>query len=152
MIAIAETAMAHFAAAQSILEGLHLRWQDSQPDCADLVLKAHQHVEQSFWMSRLGQDVSGGSIAALPGCREIPLSGIHRRHIVEVRQGMLAADNCLASSSTLFPWNALLIDRASIAAGQPRLCFESGFLMRLFQLLEQARNSPPIAESTSACV
>ncbi|WP_152224336.1 hypothetical protein [Pseudomonas sp. SCB32] len=56
---------------------------------------------------------------------------------------MHEAQLALAPDGQSAPWNALFKVRREYGAGVARECFEAGYLIRFFQLLQEARHGVP---------
>lgn len=103
-----------------------------------LLAQLRGKVDEAFWLSHLGLRVSPRMIAATPYCRSIPLTPAQSRHLHLLKLGMLEAERSLTPGVLASPWNALSSARDRLRAGMPRKCFEAGFVMRLFLLLQEA--------------
>ncbi|MFV3415901.1 LasR-specific antiactivator QslA [Pseudomonas nitroreducens] len=106
-----------------------------------------EHLQQAYWQARLGQRITRTSIAATPYCRELILGPHQRKNIEELRLGMLAAERSLTDSESGPPWNVLIYGRNQVAEGLPRKAYECGFIMRLYQLIQEFTAQRPLSES-----
>lgn len=135
----------HFAQAKAGLEQLRrqLSASQQQDELRRLLDDVQENVEQAVWQASLRQRVTPGSVSATPYCRALPLGPHHSKHFEERRHGMLAADRSLLSTGGAAPWDALLYGRYQIKDGLARQSYECGFVMRLYQLLQEANAERP---------
>jgi hypothetical protein len=97
-----------------------------------------QQICRAFWQARLGQRIGPGEVAATPFCRELQLGPQQREHLDEVCRGMLAAErSMLHRSNGAPPWNMLIYGRDKRPRGMKRSQYEIGFVMRLYQMLQE---------------
>jgi len=134
-------ALVHYGNAMQALDELRERLL-TRPDAPSRALldTVRTNIEQGFWLAHLQVLTNVREIPATPYCRRIPLTPIQGRHLELLREGMLEAQHSLAPDELAAPWNALFSARQRFTHGAQRQCFETGFLIRLFQLLQDARH------------
>lgn len=134
-----EEAQRHYDSAVELLEQMNkvllYRGDDT---LLTLLQDLRRHTQQAFWQAQLGQCITQREIAATSYCRKIPLTPQQACHLDELQRGMYEAEQSLTPAGRSAPWNALFAARQRIMPGRPRNSFEAGFLIRLFQLLQQA--------------
>jgi len=144
MTQIDDAAQQHYEAALAGLTQIRqCLLKGTLPAHLALLENVRGHVEQAFWQARLRQQVTRASVAATPYCRTIPLASAQRKHVESLRQGMWAAERSFIRGGEVAPWNALLYGRYKLKTGRQRESFECGFVIRMFQLLQEAKAEPP---------
>ncbi|MBB4862207.1 hypothetical protein HNP46_001045 [Pseudomonas nitritireducens] len=144
MNSTAHSAIDHYQAAQHAIEALRpLLRQHHDPLLLSLLASVQDHFESGFWLAHLQVLSNVREIAATPYCRRIPLTRSQAGNLDLLRAGMLEAQDSLAPDSRAAPWNALFHARQQYRAGIARQCFEAGYLIRFFQLLQEARHGVP---------
>jgi len=137
-------AIDHYSAAMQAIDSMRpLLRQYRDPYLLTLLARLQDHFENGFWLAHLQVLSNLREIPATPYCRRIPLTPVQSRHLDLLRAGMLEAQNSLAPDDRSAPWNALFNARQQHSAGIARQCFETGFLIRFFQLLQEARHGVP---------
>lgn len=129
----------HFEAARMLFDQMTrtvLGRRDEQ--LLSLLHGLRKHCEQAFWLARLEPRVTLHEIAATPYCRNIPLTPTQAQNRDFLQRGMHEAERSLAPAWRAAPWNALFAARRGINPIQARNSFEAGFLIRLYQRLQQA--------------
>jgi len=144
MTAETDLALMHYDTAMQALDQLR-ELLLNRPDAQSMALldSVREHTEQGFWLAHLGVASSRQEIAATPYCRRIPLTAPQSRNLALLRRGMLQAQHSLAPGGLAAPWNALFCARQQFRLGMARQCYEAGFLIRFFQLLQEARHGVP---------
>ena len=112
----------------------------------ELFDELREQVRQAYWQARLGQRITRASIAATAYCRELTLGPNQRKYVDELRQGMLAAERSLTDRESGPPWNVLIYGRNQIPEGLPRNSYECGFIMRLYQLIQELTAQRPLSD------
>lgn len=139
MSEIQEEAQQHYDSAVQLLEQIGTVLLHRGDDkLLTLLYQLRRHTQQAFWQARLVQRITPQEIAATSYARNIPLTPPQSRYLEELKRGMCEAERSLAPAGRAAPWNALLNARKSITPGQPRNSFEAGYLIRLFQMLQEA--------------
>ena len=134
-----DSAVKHHDQAMDILKQLlgTLR-RKATPAQLELINLLRHHMRLSFWQARLGQKIGPGTVAATPFCRELLLGPNQRKYLDELCRGMLAAERSLSERSHgSAPWNMLVYGRDQLPQGLGRKQFEIGFVMRLYQMLQE---------------
>ncbi|PJI50071.1 MAG: hypothetical protein CTR55_12200 [Pseudomonas sp.] len=144
MSAATDSATTHYSAAMQAIDSMRpLLRQYRDPHLLALLASVQDHLESGFWLAHLQVLSNIREIPATPYCRRIPLTPTQAYHLDLLRIGMLEAQNSLAPDNQAAPWNALFNARLRFPAGKKRACFEAGFLIRFFQLLQEARHGVP---------
>lgn len=139
MSQVQEEAQQHYDTAAQLLEQMgKVLLHRGDDKLLTLLYQLRRHTQQAFWQARLGQRITPQEIAATTYSRNIPLTPHQSRYLEELQRGMCEAERSLAPAGRAAPWNALFSTRKDIAPGQPRNSFEAGFLIRLFQMLQEA--------------
>jgi hypothetical protein len=131
-----QESLIHYEAALLGFERLRERLADEE--ALALLDQLRETVEETFWLCRLGLRITPAAIAATPYCRSIRLTPAQAQHIDLLKLGMLEAELSLKPGGLSSPWNALITSRERVRGGNPRKCFEAGFVMHLFLLLQEA--------------
>ncbi|QRY81237.1 hypothetical protein JVX91_09085 [Pseudomonas sp. PDNC002] len=128
----------HYELAMHNLESLreHLLCGELAP-ALDLLAQLSEQVQQAYWQASLHQRITRESVGATPYCREIALGPHQQMHVDELRLGMLAAERSLNGAEGPAPWNGLIHGRNRVKSGLARYSYECGFVLRLFQLIQE---------------
>ncbi|MCJ1884236.1 hypothetical protein LNN38_05180 [Pseudomonas sp. LA21] len=136
-----DPAIAHYATAMQAIDSLWtMLLQRNDAPALALLETTREHIEQGFWLAHLRVLSNVREIAATPYCRRIPLTPSQGRNLDLLRRGMHEAQCSLAPDGLSAPWNALFLARQRFSVGMARKCFETGYLIRFFQLLQEARH------------
>ncbi len=136
-----DPAIAHYATAMQAIDSLRtMLLQRNDAPALALLETAREHIEQGFWLAHLRVLSNVREIAATPYCRRIPLTPSQGRNLDLLRRGMHEAQRSLAPDGLSAPWNALFSARQQFRFGNARDSFETGYLIRFFQLLQEARH------------
>ncbi|QJP09810.1 hypothetical protein [Pseudomonas multiresinivorans] len=137
-------AMAHYSAALQAIDAMGALVQHHpDPRLLELLASAREHFENGFWQAHLNVLSNVREVSATPYSRRIPLTSVQSRHLDLLRAGMLEAQNSLAPDNLATPWTSLFNARQQVPVGKKRTCFEAGYLIRFFQLLQEARHGVP---------
>ncbi|MCP1647872.1 hypothetical protein [Pseudomonas nitroreducens] len=148
-----DAAIEHYSAALHAIDAMRpLLRQYQDPYLLTLLARVEDHFENGFWLAHLRVLSNIREIPATPYCRRIPLTPPQARHIDVLRTGMLEAQHSLAPDDRSAPWNALFSARQQHSVGIARQCFETGFLIRFFQLLQEARHGVPQWSLGARCI
>ncbi|MFR0687934.1 hypothetical protein ACLUTX_00920 [Enterobacterales bacterium AE_CKDN230030158-1A_HGKHYDSX7] len=133
-------AINHYTSAMQAIESLRSQLQQrGEPLLLELLGKAQVEFEQGFWLAHLRVLSDAREVCATDYCRRIPLTQTQSGHLNLLRRGMLEAQQCMVPDRLAAPWNAMFAVRQQFKVGVPRSTFEAGFLIRLYQLLQEAR-------------
>jgi hypothetical protein len=139
-----DQALVHYDTAVRAIESMRpLLRQHHDPLLLSLLASVQDNLENGFWLAHLGVLSNVREIPATPYCRRIPLTRTQAGNLDLLRAGMFEAQNSLAPDGRAAPWNALFNARQRHKAGMERQCFETGYLIRFFQLLQEARHGVP---------
>ncbi|MCP1625875.1 LasR-specific antiactivator QslA [Pseudomonas nitroreducens] len=135
------TSLEHLRNAQRSFDSLYgILRKRGDTHLLPLLQKLMTEAEEAYWMADLGQRCRPSEIPPLPFCRRIPLTPVLHRHLDSLRHGMHEAQNSMKPQDRSAPWNALFSMRQTYPNGAARLGFETGFVIRLFQLLLDAQH------------
>jgi hypothetical protein len=139
-----DQALVHYDAAMRAIESMRpLLRQHHDPLLLSLLAGVQDNLENGFWLAHLRVMSNVREIPATPYCRRIPLTRTQAGNLDLLRAGMLEAQSSLAPDDRAAPWNAMLNARQHHSVGLERQCFEAGYLIRFFQLLQEARHGVP---------
>jgi hypothetical protein len=125
-------------ARESLRQLRHTLRRKLTADQQQLFSDLRNQMRLAFWQARLEQKLTPATVAATPFCRELRLGPNQSKHADELFTGMLAAERSLSEHPYgAAPWNLLIWGRAYQPDGLPRNQFEIGYVMRLYQLLQE---------------
>ncbi|WP_440466538.1 hypothetical protein ACKI1H_23465 [Pseudomonas sp. YH-1] len=137
------SAIDHYTSAMQAIGSLRDLLHSREPALLPLLARAQEHLENGFWLTHLKVLSNVREVSATPYCRRIPLTPVQSHHLDLLRAGMLEAQDSLAPDHLATPWTSLFNARQHFAVGKKRTCFETGYLIRFFQLLQEARHGVP---------